>query len=41
MRCTAALGIGWDQPRQWTGGNYTAVRRINGRSVAVARLSGY
>ena len=37
----AAMGIGWDQPRQWTGGNYTAVCRINGRPVAVGRFAVY
>jgi hypothetical protein len=34
----AAMGIGWDQPGQWPGGNYTAVCRINGRPVAVERF---
>src|ERR1051326_2044173 len=34
----AAMGIGWDQPGQWPGGNYTAVCRINGRPVAVGRV---
>ena len=34
----AALGIGWDQPGQWPGGNYTAVCLINGHPVAVQRF---
>jgi hypothetical protein len=40
-RGQAAMGIGWDQPKQWPGGNYTAVCRINGRPVAVARFAVY
>ena len=40
-RGVAAIGIGWDKPGQWPGGNYTAVCRINGRPVGLARFVVY
>jgi len=36
---SVALGLGWDQPGQWSKGEYLAICQIHGRPFAVERFS--
>jgi hypothetical protein len=36
---SVALGLGWDQPGQWSKGEYLAICQIHGRPIAVERFT--
>jgi hypothetical protein len=36
---SVATGLGWDQPGQWSNGEYLVVCQMHGRPIAVERFT--